>query len=79
MSGRYKVESFFEFENRTLLNIVPTYNTLELNELLKNVKVGISPSYIEGFGLAIVEQLACGIPVVAYKVPGPKDILNQLL
>lgn len=72
------VESFFDVENRAYLNIKATYETKELPELLNNVKVGIFPSYIEGFGLAIVEQLACGVPVVAYKVPGPIDILNPL-
>ena len=51
---------------------------MELPQLLNSTKVGMFPSYIEGFGLAIVEQLACGIPVVAYNVPGPKDILSDL-
>ena len=73
-----KVESFFQMENRKLLKITPKYKAMELPQLLNNSKVGIFPSYIEGFGLAIVEQLACGIPVVAYNVPGPKDILSQL-
>ncbi len=73
-----KVESFFQMENRKLLNIIPKYKPMELCKLLNNAKVGIFPSYIEGFGLAIVEQLACGIPVVAYDVPGPKDILSEL-
>jgi glycosyltransferase involved in cell wall biosynthesis len=73
-----RVESFFEFENLVHLNIIGTYKSMELPVLLKNVRVGIFPSYIEGFGLAIVEQLACGIPVVAYKVPGPMDILAPL-
>ncbi|WP_372753015.1 glycosyltransferase family 4 protein [Mariniflexile sp.] len=73
-----KVASFFQTENRTLLHIIPRYKAMELPQLLNNTKVGMFPSYIEGFGLAIVEQLACGIPVVAYKVPGPKDILSDL-
>ena len=73
-----KVESYFQKENLKLLDIIPRYSAMELPELLNNVKLGIFPSYIEGFGLAIVEQLACGIPVVAYNVPGPKDILSDL-
>lgn len=73
-----KVESFFHNKNRKILNIIPRYKALELPKLLNNSKVGIFPSYIEGFGLAIVEQLACGIPVVAYNVPGPKDILSEI-
>jgi len=38
--------------------------------------VGLFPSYIEGFGLSVLEQLACGIPTIAYDVPGPRHILN---
>lgn len=72
------VKSFFEEKNKNNLDIIPKFDTSELSKLLNNVKVGIFPSYIEGFGLAIVEQLACGIPVVAYNVPGPKDILTEL-
>jgi glycosyltransferase involved in cell wall biosynthesis len=40
--------------------------------------VGLFPSYIEGFGLAVLEQLACGIPTVAYDVSGPRQILDSL-
>jgi glycosyltransferase involved in cell wall biosynthesis len=34
------------------------------------------PSYIEGFGLAVLEQLAAGLPTIAYDVPGPRQILH---
>jgi glycosyltransferase involved in cell wall biosynthesis len=36
--------------------------------------VGLFPSYIEGFGLSVLEQLAAGIPTIAYDVPGPRQI-----
>ena len=39
--------------------------------------VGLFPSYVEGFGLAVLEQLAAGIPTVAYDVPGPSQILHS--
>jgi glycosyltransferase involved in cell wall biosynthesis len=38
--------------------------------------VGLFPSYIEGFGLSVLEQLACGIPTIAYDVPGPRHIFD---
>jgi glycosyltransferase involved in cell wall biosynthesis len=34
------------------------------------------PSYIEGFGMGVLEQLAAGIPTVAYDVPGPREMLR---
>jgi glycosyltransferase involved in cell wall biosynthesis len=39
--------------------------------------VGAFPSYIEGFGFAVLEQLASGIPTVAYDVPGPREMLRH--
>jgi glycosyltransferase involved in cell wall biosynthesis len=70
--------SFFEMPLHPLLQFKPHFAQNELPELLKQTKVGIFPSYVEGFGLAILEQLALGIPVVAYDTPGPRDILQPL-
>jgi glycosyltransferase involved in cell wall biosynthesis len=56
---------------------VPTYDPADLPALLGDCAVGLFPSYIEGFGLAVLEQLACGIPTVAYDVPGPRQILES--
>jgi glycosyltransferase involved in cell wall biosynthesis len=58
------------------LRCVPTYDPSELPGLLAGCAVGLFPSYIEGFGLAVLEQLAAGIPTVAYDVPGPRQILE---
>ena len=55
---------------------VPTYDPAELPKLLGDCAVGLFPSYIEGFGLAVLEQLAAGIPTIAYDVPGPRQILE---
>ena len=37
--------------------------------------VFVFPSRTDTFGLVILEALACGIPVAAYDVTGPKDVL----
>ena len=46
--------------------------------LLSGATVGAFPSYIEGFGFAVLEQLASGLPTVAYDVPGPRETLRIL-
>ncbi|MEC4806238.1 MAG: glycosyltransferase family 4 protein [Jaaginema sp. PMC 1079.18] len=58
------------------IEIVPSYESEALPQLLSGVTVGAFPSYIEGFGFAVLEKLASGIPTVAYDVPGPREMLN---
>ncbi len=41
-----------------------------------NADVFVFPSKSDTFGLVIIESLACGTPVAAYPVQGPKDILT---
>jgi glycosyltransferase involved in cell wall biosynthesis len=55
---------------------ITTYYPEELPVLLGPCAIGLFPSYVEGFGIAVLEQLACGIPTIAYDVPGPRQILS---
>ncbi len=55
--------------------IIREYEPADLPALLSDCSAGIFPSYIEGFGLGLLEQLAAGIPTVAYDAPGPRQIL----
>ncbi len=61
------------------VKIVADYQPEDLPRLLSTATVGAFPSYIEGFGIAVIEQLAAGIPVVAYDCAGPHDILASRL
>jgi glycosyltransferase involved in cell wall biosynthesis len=56
---------------------IPTFDPSELPNLLRDCAVALFPSYIEGFGLAVLEQLAAGIPTIAYDVPGPRQIFES--
>lgn len=58
------------------IEVVAAYQPEELPRLLADCTVGAFPSYIEGFGLAVIEQLAAAIPTVAYDTAGPRDILG---
>jgi glycosyltransferase involved in cell wall biosynthesis len=59
------------------LDLVPQFPPDDLPRLLADCTVGAFPSYVEGFGLAVIEQLAAGVPTVAYDAPGPRDILRD--
>jgi len=39
--------------------------------------VFVFPSRTDTFGLVMIEALACGVPVAAYPVTGPVDVLND--
>jgi len=39
--------------------------------------VFVFPSRTDTFGLVLIEALACGVPVAAYPVPGPIDIVRD--
>ena len=58
------------------IEMVPEYRPDELPKLLSDSTVGAFPSYAEGFGLGLLEQLAAGIPTVSYDAPGPRFILQ---
>ncbi len=77
MTDRSKVLQDLNLSADTGLEIVPEFEPSELPELLRDCKVGIFPSYIEGFGIGVIEQLAAGIPTLAYDVPGPRQILES--
>jgi len=49
----------------------------ELVDLLSVSDVFVLPSKTDTFGLTIVEAMACGLPVAAYNVQGPRDIISD--
>ncbi|HEX8938213.1 MAG TPA: glycosyltransferase family 1 protein [Sphingomicrobium sp.] len=49
----------------------------ELAAAYAGADVFVFPSRTDTFGLVNIEALACGVPVAAYPVPGPIDILGS--
>ena len=49
----------------------------ELVEAYNSLDVMVFPSKTDTFGLVNLESMACGTPVAAYPVTGPKDIIEE--
>ncbi len=49
----------------------------ELAGLLSAADVFVFPSRTDTLGLVMLEAMACGVPVAAFPVPGPQDVLTE--
>lgn len=54
----------------------PKYG-VELATLLASGDVFVFPSRTDTFGIVLLEAMACGLPVAAYPVPGPRDVVRH--
>lgn len=51
----------------------------ELGEYYRSADVFVFPSKADTFGVVMIEAMACGLPIAAYPVPGPIDVVkNQI-
>jgi glycosyltransferase involved in cell wall biosynthesis len=49
----------------------------KLRELYRESDVFVFPSFFEGFGLVILEAMACGLPVIASDRSAGPDVLDE--
>jgi len=76
--GREAVLRDFPAAAHGALEIVPSYESADLPALLAGATAGAFPGYLEGFGFAVLEMLAAGLPTVLYDAPGTRDIARPL-
>lgn len=79
MIGADTILSDLGLESSAGIELISDYSPVDLPKLLADCAVGAFPSYVEGFGLAVLEQLAAALPTVAFDVAGPRDILSTRL
>jgi len=60
-----------------IISHVPSVPHLHLNQHYSTASVLVFPSLVEGFGLVILEAMACGIPVITTPNTGGVDILTN--
>jgi glycosyltransferase involved in cell wall biosynthesis len=63
-----------EIPNATFLGWVDAKN---LPEIYSSADLLILPSKFDTFSCVVLEAMSCGLPVIAYKSKGPKDIITE--
>lgn len=58
-------------------NIIFLGNINEIADFLCSLDIFVLPSRIEGFGLALIEAMAMGIPCIAGNLAGPAEIIGD--
>ncbi|MCS3672415.1 glycosyltransferase involved in cell wall biosynthesis [Salinibacter ruber] len=72
---RREILAHFPPSLRSQIEVVPRYEPEALPSLLEDAHLGIFPSHYEGFGFGVLEMMAAGVPVFAYDVPGPPEMV----
>ena len=69
-----KIRGFGLEDNIFYLGFLPTD---EVFRNLKSSRIFVFPSHEEGFGIAVCEAMACGLPVVAYNLPVFREVFPE--
>lgn len=72
-----QVYADFDQAVRDRVRVIPYYENHRLPELLKGHHIKVLPTISEGFGVALVEAMACGLAPVTTTAPGPKEIVRD--
>jgi glycosyltransferase involved in cell wall biosynthesis len=73
----HRVLSNFNSEDKSFIDVVPSFEVQNLALLLSDAKLGVFISYVEGFGIGLLEMLASGTPVISWDVPGPREMYQH--
>ncbi|MDW5564097.1 MAG: glycosyltransferase family 4 protein [Methanomassiliicoccus sp.] len=57
------------------VDLAPWANRERLASIVGSCSVLVLPSLVETFGIVLIEAMACGKPVLATDIPGPRDVV----
>ena len=57
-------------------NIFFLGNRSDVKEILSSCQIGLFPSLFEGFGLALLEMMAAGLPIICSDIPTFRKLMN---
>lgn len=73
-----EIEGFFStLENSGCITRYSTLDKNHLSQLYQACDLFVLPSIKEGFGIVLLEALACGLPCVSTKSGGPENIITK--
>ncbi len=75
--GTMEPEAVAVLKDKKNINYAGRVSHNELPGIFNEHDVFVFPSYFEGFGLVILEAMACGLPVIATKSSGAPDVIEN--
>jgi glycosyltransferase involved in cell wall biosynthesis len=75
-SGRSLITLASRLGTAPAMTVLPTVTHTDLITLLQGAGALVQPSSYEGFGLPVLEAMACGCPVIASDIPTLREVLG---
>lgn len=72
-----EVLSHFASDVKQKITVIPSYNHHDLPNLLKDHQIKLFPTLSEGFSLALIEAMACGLAPITTSTPGLMEVVKN--